>query len=111
MFGAAPSERIGMGIWVYGCLGVWMFEWEHWPQTILCTHDKANPPEMCMYVQNTMYAHVPDVHDRSVMETRQRRATAPEDRSFVSGEKMSCLRQDSNPQHPAYCIPCRCSTN
>ena len=48
-----------------------------------------------------VYVHV-HVHDQSVIETRQRKATAPEDSSFFSvlffqRKKMSCLRRDLNP--------------
>ena len=38
------------------------------------------------------------VHERSVIETRQRKATMPEDNTSSSQEKKkSCLRRDLNP--------------
>ena len=42
------------------------------------------------------------IHVNSVNETRQSKATTPEDNSFFSREKLSCLRQDLNPQRSAY---------
>ena len=48
----------------------------------------------------TVHVHV---HERSVIETRQSKATMPEDNSlFLKREKNSCLKWDSNPRRSAY---------
>ena len=49
------------------------------------------------------YMHV---HDQSVIETRQRKATTPEDSSFLGGEKRA---GSGGPEPTTSCIPYTCT--